>query len=514
LPLQRASGLLLHPTSLPGGHGIGDLGQGARDFLEFLSAGRQQYWQVLPLGPTGYGDSPYQAFSAFAGNPLLIDLAALVTAGYLQESDLENAPLQAPQVDFGWVVQFKQQALNQAYSRFKELTKMFKCSDFEAFKQVQSAWLDDYALFTALKEHHGGASWNTWESALRLREASALEAKRQELGDRLEFTKFAQWIFFSQWNALKFQANERGIRIIGDVPIFVSLDSADAWARPELFQFDSEGHPTVVAGVPPDYFSPTGQLWGNPLYNWAAMATSGYAWWILRMQQAFKLYDLVRLDHFRGFQAYWEVPAGEKTAINGRWVKGPGAALFEALESALGELPIIAEDLGLITPEVEKLRDDFALPGMKILQFAFSDPANAYLPHHFVPQCVAYTGTHDNDTSRGWFDSAPEENKAFALKYLQTDEAGFTWALIRLGMASVAALTLVPIQDLLDLGSEARMNMPSTAAGNWSWRLNEGQLNEHQANMLADWAWLYGRTPEGVTTQLPHGAEAIVVHDN
>ncbi|MNS13881.1 4-alpha-glucanotransferase [compost metagenome] len=510
MAFTRASGLLLHPTSLPGGHGIGDLGSAAFAFVDRLAAARQQYWQVLPLGPTGYGDSPYQSFSAFAGNPLLIDLTALVEQGWLNEADLKDAPTNDGPVDYGWVFSFKTNMLRRAYTGFKEKASQETRDAFAVFARDQ-VWLGDYALFAALKDAHGGASWNTWEEPLVTRVPDALAEARRLHQDAIGYYQFVQWVFFDQWTRLKAHANGQDVKIIGDIPIFVAFDSADSWANPHLFYFDQQCAPTVVAGVPPDYFSETGQLWGNPLYRWDGMKQRGYAWWIDRMKQALKLYDVVRVDHFRGFEAYWEVPAGEETAIKGRWVRGPGADLFEALQDALGkDLPIIAEDLGVITPGVEALRDRFELPGMKILQFSFSGPSNAYLPHNFVPNCVVYTGTHDNDTSRGWFNAAPEEEKAYALKYMQTTEEGFTWSLIRAGMASVAKLAVFPVQDLLDLGSEGRMNTPSVASGNWSWRLTEDQLTDAQLDRLKDLTETFGRTPESAETELPHNEEIVV----
>ncbi|HEY9723227.1 MAG TPA: 4-alpha-glucanotransferase, partial [Oscillatoriaceae cyanobacterium] len=497
MAFARASGLLLHPTSLPGGHGIGDLGAEARAFVDFLEKARQQYWQVLPLGPTGYGDSPYQTFSAFAGNPLLIDLKALVDAGWLQESVLAEAPPNTGAVDYGWVVHFKRKALAEAYAGFKKHGVAADKAALEAFKAEQSSWLDDYALFAALKDAHEGASWESWEKPLVKREAAALKKARKDHAEAIAQIQFVQWVFFEQWGRLKAYAHEHGIQIIGDIPIFVAFDSADAWGNPDLFYLDADGHPTVVAGVPPDYFSETGQLWGNPLYRWDEMKKRGYVWWVSRVRQALALYDVVRVDHFRGFEAYWEVPAGETTAIKGRWVKGPEADLFRVLSEQLGgELPIIAEDLGLITPEVEALRDEFALPGMKILQFAWGDPSNAYLPHNFVRNCVVYTGTHDNDTSRGWFESAPESEKDYALRYMNVGPEAFTWGLIRLAMSSSAVLALAPVQDVLDLGPEARMNTPAVASGNWCWRLLPGQLVPAHAHRLASLAEMFGRTPE------------------
>jgi 4-alpha-glucanotransferase len=511
---SRLSGILLHPTSLPGGQGIGDLGPGAFAFVDWLAESKQRLWQVLPLGPTGYGDSPYQSFSAFAGNPLLIDLQALVARGWLAPEALADAPPNTAQVDYGHVVWFKTQALQAAHTGFTAHAGEAEKADFSAFCKREAAWLDDYALFQALKAAHGGACWNQWPAPLARRERQALAGARQAHGDAIAFHQFCQWVFFTQWGALRAHANDLGIQVVGDVPIFVAFDSVDVWQHPELFHLDEHLAPTVVAGVPPDYFSETGQLWGNPLYRWDVLGRRRYGWWIDRMRQALALYDLVRLDHFRGFEAYWEVPASEPTAVNGRWVRGPGDKLFKALQKALGqELPIIAEDLGLITPEVEALRDAFGLPGMKILEFAFGGPSNAYLPHNHVGNCVVYTGTHDNDTARGWFDTAPEEERIYACRYLQTDEAGFTGALVRAAFASVARIAIVPVPDLLGLGAEARMNTPGAPSGNWTWRLLPGQIPPEMAIWLAELATTYGRTPEALEPATPHGAEAIVVHD-
>ncbi|NTV65512.1 MAG: 4-alpha-glucanotransferase, partial [Oscillochloris sp.] len=409
MDFPRASGILLHPTSLPGPWGIGDLGAAAYRFLDFLADAGQRLWQVLPLGPTGYGDSPYQCFSAFAGNPLLVSLDELVKRNLLGHAEVAAAAAAAgdlgiDHIDYGRVIPFKLSLLRASYERMRDGAAIGMADEYEAFCATQAAWLDDYALFMALKDLHDGASWNTWEPDLRARKAAALRKARKDLATPIAIHKYLQFLFFSQWEPLKAYANERGISIIGDAPIFVAYDSADAWANPKLFYLDDEGAPTVVAGVPPDYFSATGQLWGNPLYRWDRMAKDGYAWWIARLRQTLAIVDILRLDHFRGFEAYWAVPAEEKTAINGNWVKGPGTALFASLREALGDLPIIAEDLGLITPEVNALREQFGFPGMKVLQFAFGDGAgNAYLPHNYEPGYVVYSGTHDNNTSVGWF---------------------------------------------------------------------------------------------------------------
>ncbi len=542
MKLERSAGLLLHPTSLPGRFGIGEINDMAYRWVDTLVAAGQTVWQVLPLGPTGYGDSPYQTFSAFAGNPLLIDLARLAHEGCVPHEVLEEAPaFPDERVDFGPVIAWKTPLLLGAYQQFAEnappadaaslttdaaslttdgASLTTDAADFDDFCAEHDAiWLHDYALFMALKNHFGGEAWGTWPRELRRREPHALATWRERLAPDILAHKFVQYQFFKQWGELKRYANERGVLIFGDIPIYVSYDSADVWAHQDLFHLDENGHPTVVAGVPSDYFSSTGQLWGNPLYRWDVMADQGYQWWVERVRITLRQVDMVRLDHFRGFEAYWEVPAGEETAVNGRWVKGPGAAFFEALFNALGETPIIAEDLGVITPEVEELRDGFGFPGMKILQFAFgSDADNPYLPHNYKPNCLVYTGSHDNDTARGWFASAPEAERSFCLRYLgyaaaltkdaaalTNDAASLTkdaaaltrdiaWALMRLAASSVAALAIFPVQDVLSLGSEARMNMPSQAAGNWTWRLPADALSDDHIARLAELAETYGRT--------------------
>jgi 4-alpha-glucanotransferase len=447
----------------------------------------------LPLGPTGYGDSPYQTFSAFAGNPLLIDLARLAHEGYVAHEALKEAPVfPDEQVDFGPVIAWKMPLLLGAYDRRRSPTEAAAFDSFCA--EHDGVWLHDYAFFMALKDHFGGGAWGMWPPELRRREPAALATWGERLAPAILAHKFLQYQFFKQWGELKRYANERGVLIFGDIPIYVSYDSADVWAHQELFPLDEDGRPTVVAGVPPDYFSTTGQLWGNPLYRWDVMADQGYQWWIERVRIALHQLDMVRLDHFRGFEGYWEVPASEETAVNGRWVKGPGAALFEAIFSALGDVPIIAEDLGVITPEVEALRDGFGFPGMKILQFAFSgDTTSPDLPHNYERNCVVYTGSHDNDTTLGWFASAPESERAFCISYLGYTPDDIAWALMRLAASSVAALAIFPVQDVLSLGSEARMNMPGQAAGNWAWRLPANTPGEDHIARLAELAETYGR---------------------
>lgn len=501
----RASGLLLHPTSLPGRYGVGDLGPEAYRWVDFLAAGRQKLWQVLPLGPTGYGDSPYQCFSAFAGNPLLIGPDLLLEDGLLAADDLADLPdFPADRVDYGPVIEYKDRLWARAFAAFRrgDAARAELRQSFEAFCTAHAAWLDDFALFMALKEAHGGAVWNTWEGALARREPTALARARKTLADSVAAHRFRQFLFFRQWRPLKAYANERGIRIIGDIPIFVAYDSAEVWARPELFHLDEEGRPTVVAGVPPDYFSATGQLWGNPLYRWEALKASGYQWWIERIRATLGMVDIIRLDHFRGFEAYWEIPAGNPTAEIGRWVKGPGADFFQAVQRALhgataanrARLPLIAEDLGVVTPEVVALREQFNLPGMKVLQFAFAaDAADPFLPHNYPRNCVVYSGTHDNDTTRGWYQTASEHERDFCRRYRGRDGGDVAWDFIRLAWASVADMAVAPLQDVLSLGSEARMNLPGRASGNWGWRFHADQLHEAVRDRLAELTRLYGR---------------------
>ncbi len=490
---ERAAGILLHPTSLPGPHGIGDLGEGAYRWVDFLARAGQRYWQVLPLGPTGFGDSPYQCFSAFAGNPNLIHLDDLVRRGWLAETDCRPPTFPVERVDYGRVIPFKRACLLRAFDGFKARATPSDRAAWEAFRHEHRAWLEDFALFMALKDHFH-LPWYEWPQDVRRREPRTLDRYRAELAHQLEAHTFIQWVFFRQWTSLKAYAHEKGIRIIGDIPIFVAYDSADVWAHQELFCLDEEGRPTVVAGVPPDYFSPTGQRWGNPLYRWEVLAAEGYRWWVLRVRVALQCVDVVRLDHFRGFEAYWEIPATSPTAEVGRWVKGPGDALFQALQEALGTMPFIAEDLGFITPEVKALRERWGLPGMKVLQFAFSGPENEYLPHNYIsPHWVVYTGTHDNDTTVGWFRSLDEATRRYVLAYLGRDGQDIAWDLIRLAWQSVAYLAIAPLQDVLRLGSEARLNMPGRAAGNWTWRVSPGMLTDTLAEALADLTALYGR---------------------
>lgn len=479
MTFKRSSGILLHPTSLPGPYGIGDLGPAAYRFIDSLADTGCKLWQVLPLGPTGYGDSPYQCFSAFAGNPYLVSPDFLKNEGLLTDADLEGMPdWPENKVDFGLIFDWKPALLDRAYTRFQSLPANPLHAEFDAFRFDQASWLADFALFMALKDAHGGAAWTDWPESLRKREPAALTAAREQYSEAIRRQEFRQFLFFRQWNALRRYVHSKGIQIIGDIPIFVAMDSSDAWAHPGLFYLDEAGKPLVVAGVPPDYFSPTGQLWGNPLYRWNVHKSTGYKWWIERIRATLATVDIVRIDHFRGFAGYWEIPGGAPTAQQGRWVPGPGIDLFVAIRTALGELPIIAEDLGEITPDVIELRDALGLPGMKIYQFGFSGPDNPFLPHHYPRNCVVYTGTHDNDTAWGWYRTAPAHELDFARRYLNVDGGDFAWDMIRSAWASVAVFALAPLQDFMNLGSEARMNFPGKVGGYWAWRMPEGSLHD------------------------------------
>lgn len=494
---KRLSGILLHPTSLPSPYGIGDLGQEAYDFIDFLHESGQHLWQVLPLTPTGFGDSPYQSFSAFAGQPLLISPAHLVKLSLLSETDLADCPLGNPaQVDYGTIIPWKNALLRKAYNHFISLPRNSLWQEYEDFCKTNSDWLEDYALFMSCKSVHEGKDWLNWEEPYKSLTPSFRRKLLRELSDEIGYYSFVQFLFFTEWFALKAYANEKGIHIIGDIPIFVSMDSADVWANKHLFQLDSKGYPLAVAGVPPDYFSETGQLWGNPLYNWTAHKKENYRWWTERIRRQLALTDYVRVDHFRGFEAYWSVPAGEDTAINGKWIKGPDADLFVCLEKKLGkELPIIAEDLGVITPEVEALRDRFGFPGMKVLQFAFhSEEESTFLPHQLTTtNCICYTGTHDNDTTKGWYEHAPEIFRDKVRRYMNTDGGQIHRDFIRTCLGTIATYAIIPMQDVLGLGSEARMNTPSVAENNWSWRFCKEDLQDCLAKDLAELTVLYGR---------------------
>jgi 4-alpha-glucanotransferase len=504
----RSSGILLHITSLPSRFGIGDLGPAAFEFADFLQAARQKLWQVLPLNPTGYADSPYQCFSAFAGNPMLISLEQLRDRGLLQNANLDASPaFPEKYVDFGPVIEFKFSALRRAAQNFFSDASHSDRGRFDDFCQKNRAWIDDYALFMAAKDEHHGVAWTFWEGRIRQRDASALAEWAQKLEFAVNAYKFWQFEFFRQWERLKNYCHDREIRFMGDIPIYVAHDSADVWSRPDVFYLDDQGRPTVMSGVPPDYFSATGQLWGNPIYRWDVLAANGFQWWIERFRGAFGLFDFARLDHFRGFEAYWEVPGNETTAANGRWVKGPGEKFLAAIEAAFGELPIVAENLGVITPEVEGLRKKFGLPGMSLLQFAFgNDPQGpSFRPHNYSRDLAAYTGGHDNDTTVGWWSSSgagdstrtPEDVRKeheFARAYLNfKDDSQVNWVLIQAVMASIANVAMVPLQDVLGLGSEARMNLPATMSGNWKWRYRPGALTSALSDRLRSYVELYDR---------------------
>ncbi|MCU0304318.1 MAG: 4-alpha-glucanotransferase [Thermoanaerobaculales bacterium] len=495
--MNRAAGVLLHPTCLPSPHGIGDLGPTAHAYLDWLAAAGVAWWQVLPLNPPGPGHSPYSATSTFAGNPLLISPELLVEDGLLDERDLTDGPdLPDEWVDFAGVVPRKRELLRRAFERFTHRPGAM-ATELETFHALNRAWLDDYALFAALKDAHGGAAWSDWPRPLARRDPDTLAAWRAKHRAAADLEVFAQLLVHRQWAALRNRASDLGIRILGDVPIFVAHDSAEVWAHPELFLLDDEGRPTVVAGVPPDYFSATGQLWGNPLYDWERLAGDGYRWWRDRLAHTLAQVDLVRLDHFRGFAAHWEVPADAETAVDGRWVAGPGRAFFDAIAGALGGLPFVAEDLGVITDDVVELRDGLGLPGMAILQFAFSpEPRSSYIPYAHHRRQVVYTGTHDNNTTLGWFlGDAGEGERELVRRYADTDGSDPSWDLIRLAMASVAELAVVPHQDLAGLGADCRMNTPGTAEGNWTFRITPWMLGEDIRDRLAELIETYGRAP-------------------
>ncbi|MSQ95862.1 MAG: 4-alpha-glucanotransferase [Gemmataceae bacterium] len=491
-PAARSAGILLHPTSLPGPFGIGDLGPAAYAWVDVLAQAKQTWWQILPLGPTGYGDSPYQCFSAFAGNPYLVSPQYLVEDGLVDPADCTGPAFPPDRVDYGPVINFKNQLLARAWAQFQQGRGAALKPAFEKFVVDEASWLDDFALFMAVKDGHQGRSWQEWPA--RLRQADFLKQTRLDFAKSIGLHQFRQFLFFRQWQRVKSYANEHGIRIIGDIPIFVSGDSADVWANPHLFALDRERRPTAVAGVPPDYFSATGQLWGNPLYDWKALEKAGFAWWIARFRAALKTVDVVRLDHFRGFESYWEIPAGSDTAIGGRWVPAPGKKLLETLQKALGGLPIIAEDLGIITPAVDALRRGFDLPGMRILQFAFGDqPSNRYLPHNYDVNTVVYTGSHDNDTTWGWYRTTLEHERDHVRRYLARDGSDVAWDFLRLAWSSIAQYAIAPLQDILNLGSEARMNFPGKPQGNWAWRCQANQLNPWILDRLAEMTEMYGR---------------------
>lgn len=493
----RLSGILAHPTSFPSPYGIGDLGPGAYDFVDFLEKSGQHLWQVLPLGPTGYGDSPYQGPSAFAGQPLLISPDLLIKQNLLTKEDVADMPeWDENKIDYGPAITFKNMLLKKAWTSFLHTPDKTMIEDFEAFCEEQKSWLDDYTLFMACKDAQKGISWLEWEPEFRDPSEKQKKALRAEFAEQIRYYAFLQFLFQEQWDALRTYANEKGIQIIGDIPIFVSPDSADVWSNKKLFQLDEKGYPSKVAGVPPDYFSATGQLWGNPLYDWDYHEETGYKWWINRVRRQLSLTDFLRIDHFRGFEAYWAVPAGEETAINGQWVKGPCEKLFRAIEKELGEdLPIWAEDLGVITPEVEHLRDSLGFPGMKVLQFGFGDMNDTtYIPFYYTTtNCICYTGTHDNDTTVGWYQSQPDIIQDRIRRLANADGNNVGHDFICFAMGSIAKYAIFPFQDVLQLGSEARMNTPGVAMANWAFRFKKSDLHDGLAKWLLEVTKLYGR---------------------
>lgn len=513
MELTRSSGILLHITSLPGGHGIGDLGREARWFADTLAGAGQGVWQILPLVPTGYGNSPYQGLSVFAGNPLLIDLDDLKARGLLSPADLAAAPVwPEDRVDFNAVAAYKLPLLRKAAAEFRRQAGPVENSHYEAFCRAQAGWLDDFSHFMAARNAFPGKSWNEWPQGLAQRLPEVLDRFSREHAGEVEYHRFSQFIFYRQWGALKGYCAARGLRVMGDVPIFVAMDSADVWQRPGLYHLDQSSRPTVVAGVPPDYFSEDGQRWGNPLYRWDVLEAEGFGWWVDRIRAARELYDIIRLDHFRGFESYWEIPVSETTAREGRWVPGPGKKLFAALEQALGPLSLVAEDLGLITPAVERLREELGLPGMRVLQFAFGpEPiAEAFRPLTYPANCVVYTGTHDNDTTLGWFRGLPESGagtrnaqgdseRRRVLHALAADGHEINWDLIRLAWATPARLAVAPLQDVLGLGSEARMNRPGNMGANWAWRFRREDLKPDMTARLGRLTQSSQRAPRPTT---------------
>ncbi|WP_158542408.1 4-alpha-glucanotransferase [Lujinxingia litoralis] len=480
---ERSSGVLLHPTSLPGPDGVGSLGRYARRWVDRLEEAGQRWWQVLPLNPPGHGGSPYSASSAFAGNAMLIDLEALVEAGWLASSELKVyralcARGQSERFDVDVIGEAKGELLELAYRGWRGGGGESGVG-YQKFVQGASGWLEDYALYTALKERHEGRSWQAWPAPLVRRDPEAVEEAQRGLSARMERVRFEQWVFSEQWKTLKAYAAERGVCVLGDVPIFVAMDSAEVWASRDLFELGADGAPEAVAGVPPDYFSETGQRWGNPLYDWGRMAERGYDWWVGRVRQVMTMVDALRIDHFRGFESYWRIPADAPTAVDGRWVKGPGGAVFKAIEEALGEVPMVAEDLGIITEKVRALRDELGLMGMRVMQFGFEgEEDHPFLPHTYPRHCAAYTGTHDNDTTQGWYESLDELGKHGVRTYVSHADEGIVWAMIEMLWASKADLVVVPVQDLFELGSQARMNVPGVAEDNWNWRMSEAMLED------------------------------------
>jgi 4-alpha-glucanotransferase len=492
---MRASGVLMPISSLPSPYGIGTMGKSARKFIDFLEKAGQKYWQILPICQTSYGDSPYQSFSSFAGNPYFIDLEYLCKEKFLTKKECESYPWgdNPSYVDYGTMYASRYALLRKAYKRFRKAVP----EDYDAFCKKENEWLEEYALFMAIKDANGGVSWLNWEPDLKRRKEPALAKAREAYADDIDFYRMLQYLFFKQWRALKAYANDKGIEIIGDVPIYVAMDSADVWANPAQFYLDRNLNPIEVAGCPPDAFAEDGQLWGNPLFRWDVMKKDGFTWWTKRVKAVAALYDIVRIDHFRGFDSYYAIPAKDDTARNGKWKKGPGIALFQTLEKNLGKLPIIAEDLGFLTPSVHKLLKESGFPGMKVIQFAFDSREDSdYLPHNYPTNCVVYTGTHDNDTVMGWMKTAPKQSVKFAKEYLNlTEEEGYNWGMMRAAWSSVADLAIVPMQDIIGLGSEARINIPSTLGNNWKWRATEDQINNALAKKVYKYVKMYGRVP-------------------
>ena len=500
---MRRNGMLMPISSLPSAYGIGCFSKEAYEFVDLLKKSGQSLWQILPLGPTGYGDSPYQAFSTYAGNPYFIDLESLIEEGYLTQEECKAADFgdNEEYVNYEKIFRARFLILKLAYGRIKESGGLQE-EDYRAFKGREAYWLEDYALYTAVKNQYDGRSWDSWAEDIRFRKAEAMAYYRNELQDEIEFYQYLQYLFYTQWTELKSYANENGIQIVGDIPIYVAFDSADTWANPELFQLDENHLPTAVAGCPPDGFSATGQLWGNPLYKWDYHRETNYEWWVQRIAHCFRLYDIMRIDHFRGFDEYYSIPYGDTTAEFGHWEKGPGMELFNAIKERLGDLPIIAEDLGFLTESVRQLLSDSGYPGMKVLQFAFdSREESDYLPHNYGTNCVVYTGTHDNDTLQGWYQCISAEDKEMALTYLNnwaTDEEEIHWDYICLAMRSVADTCIIPVQDFLGLGSQARMNTPSTLGGNWQWRMKKGALTDEILKKIYALTKVTGRVRCGV----------------
>lgn len=493
---MRSSGILMHISSLPSSYGIGTMGKEAREFVDFLVESAQSYWQVLPICPTSYGDSPYQSFSSFAGNPYFIDLDTLCREGLLEEKECESYAwgTNELEVDYGTLYESRYPLLHKAYNRFQKNIP----ADYTKFCKEQEDWLGDYALFMALKDAHNGVAWSQWEEELKVRQPEAMKKAEAELAKEVDFWKMIQYLFYKQWNALKSYANEKGIKIIGDVPIYVAMDSADVWANPTQFYLDKNLDPIDVAGCPPDAFSEDGQLWGNPLFRWDAMKKDDFTWWTRRMEKMTKLFDVVRIDHFRGFDSYYAIPFGDKTARNGEWREGPGIELFRTMEKKLGKMNVIAEDLGFLTDSVRQMLKDSGYPGMKLIQFAFDTREDGdYLPHNYTRNCVVYAGTHDNDTIIGWMNTAPKNCVAYAKEYLKLDMAeGYHWGVMRGVWSSVGDMAVVTMQDILGIGSEGRMNIPSTLGCNWKWRMKEGCLDDKLAAKIRNYVEVYGRAPK------------------